>query len=81
MLPKIRKLDIIAVYPAKSLYFGKKWAVVAYELTGGIVGFLDVALPKDCDDIHPIATAAMLSTISRGTFAQKTKADYVPAAA
>ena len=70
---KIRKLDVITVYPSgenkgPKRYFGKKFAVVAYELTHEIKGFMDVPLPKGSDDIHPVAIGVLMNAISRGSY-------------
>lgn len=83
---RIKKLDVIDVYPkghnkGPKNYFGKKWAVIKFELVmkGEVIeGLIDVPLPKDCDDIHPVAADAINKAVSRGTL--EAAADYVLAA-
>ena len=77
---KIRKIDVLDVYPkGERLYFDKKWAIIAYELQCGhrdIVGIMDMPLPKESDDIHPLARDALMKCIARGTFALYDKKEY-----
>ena len=83
---KIRKLDVITVYPSgenkgPKRYFGKKFAVVAYELTHEIKGFMDVPLPAGCQDIHPVAIGVIMNAIKRGVFDSFIRPEYVIEAA
>lgn len=74
---KIKKIDVIKVYPTEDgLYFGRKWALIAYELSRDIKGVMDVPLPKECDSVHPVAISAINGIINRGTYDNVIVPDY-----
>ena len=67
--PKIKKIDVLGVYPqGKRTYHGKKWGVAHYELAGEVKGVIDFPLPPECDDIHPVAIAAIMNAVTRGVY-------------
>jgi len=79
---KIRKIDVLKVYPTETgTYFGRKWALVAYELSNDVKGIIDLPIPKDCDDIHPVAIGAIRGAINRGIFDNILRPVSVPAVA